>query len=1187
MNLLTRGKRLLTPQMLKAMKLTLFFLTAAFLHVSAKGFSQSITFSGKNIPLEKVFQEIKKQSDYVVFYDYDLVRQAKPVSLDVKNANIREVMDATLKDQPLVYSIENKTIIIIKKITTTVDEAAITDLPPPPIDVHGRVVNEKGEPVEGVSVKIKGTDKGTSTDANGEFTLKGIDQNAVLQFTSTNMETFEIKVEGKTELAISLKTKITALGDVEVKINTGYQQINKERFVGSVTQLDSFNYNRRAGMDILNRLDGTVSGLFFDHTGNGDLASIRIRGISTLGGTGGSEPFAPLIIVDNFPFAGDISSINPNDVEDITILKDAAAASVWGVRAGNGVIVITTKKGSYNKIPRITVTSNVTIQQKPDLFYFPQMSSSDFIDVEQNLFNQGFYDGNLPYGQYLVTSPVVDILEQERNGTISAADATAQINAFRKLDVRNDINKYVYKAAISQQHYINLSGGNRTYSYDLSLGYNNSSLGIQEEKNNSQFTIKSANRFQPIKNLELELDFNSARSIARPPAFSYPIVPQGGATQIYPYAQLADANGNTLPVAQNYRAIFTDTAGSNNLLDWHYRPLDEIRLADNMTTTNLARINFGMSYKIMKFFKAEVQYQFITQIANSRNYYSQQTYYARNLINLYTQFDGNTYTKIIPLGGILDVGENSTVSQNGRGQLTFNRTWLGKHELTVMAASEISDVTGNSNGNRFYGYHENNSTYAQNLDYNTYYGWYAYIGGGQIPQQSALGSTTHARIVSVLGNASYRYLNRYNLYISARRDGANVFGVNTNNKWKPLWSSGASWDISKENFYHLSWLPLLRFRVSYGFMGNVNNSLSGLPTISYQQYPGAITNLTTAIIGSAPNPDLRWEQVKTTNVGFDFGALNNRLSGSVEWFQKVSTDLISPIPFDPTSGVTSFTVNSASLKGHGIEVSLHSINTTGAFRWTTSLQLAYSKTIVAKYYGGSQAAFASNFVGGGINPIPGQLAWGIYSYRFAGLDPATGDPQGYLNGAVSKDYYLLTNDSLKNAVFSGSFIPLYYGNMLNSVAWRNFTLSANVTYRFDFYFRKPTISYSTLANNWVGNSDYSKRWQKSGDEKTTTVPSFTYPVDGFRDNFYAYSQATVLKGDNIRLADVRLSYDWVNRGAKQSSAKSAQFFIYVNNLNLILWRANKAGLDPDFTGGSSGVALPLMKTWTLGVNVNL
>jgi len=991
-------------------------------------------------------------------------------------------------------------------------------------------------------------------------------------------------VSGQSELLISLRTKVSSLGEVVISVNTGYQTVNKERVTGSTYVIDSALLNRTVTKDIISRLEGVAPGLLFFDKSTG-TPRIQIRGLSTLGYSGTSQD--PLIIVDNFPYYDDLNNINPNDVDNITILKDAAAASVWGAKAGNGVIVITTKKGKYNQPFRLSVSTSMRVQEKPNLYYYPQMNASDFIDVENFLFNKGFYDGDLANTiSRPVVSPVVEILAQQRAGKISSADASAQIDALRSLDVRNDYNKYVYRSPISRQDYLNLNGGINIFKYGLSMGFDQSQSNMKDNGYTNRYTINSTTSFKPFKSLEFTLGLGLTQTDTKSGAgITYPIRPGSGKGALYPYAQLADALGNPLPVTKDYRTSYLDTVGSGKLLDWHYRPLDELKFSDSKTKDQALRLNFGTNIKFAQWLDGIVLFSYNQQNSSTRSYYGTETYLVRDLINRYTQINGSTVVRPIPLGGILGNSNISTRTYNVRGQLNFNKTWNGKHSVTALVAGEVGENKSSIGTNRLYGYNNDVLSYATTIDYNTLFP--LFIGGGSARIQN-LNTYTEGiltRTVDVLANASYSYLSRYNLYTSVRKDGANIFGTSTNNKWKPLWSIGASWDISKESFYRIAPVPSLKIRVSYGYTGNANNSLSALTTLSsisaaYGNSP--YTQLPMSAVLNPPNPNLRWEKNQIFNTAVDFALIKNRLNGTIEWYHKLSKDVIAQAPIDPTTGFSSLTYNYADLKGSGIDITLNSRNISSRdFEWSSTLNFSHNKTIVSKYYGGA----VQTPVDYGINPREGELAYGIYSYKWMGLDPQTGDPQGFLGKAASKNYTAILQDSVQNQVFNGSSVPLYFGNLLNTFSFKGFSVSFNITYRFDYYFRKSAISYSALFKGWTGNIEYNKRWQAPGDELYTNVPSMSYPANENRDAFYAGSEVNVERGDNIRLENIRFQLPtWENKKLSGFPVKSAQLSFIPANLNLFIWKASKSGLDPDYSGNA--YLLPPAKVWAVALQVN-
>ncbi len=1161
-------------QLLRTMKITAIILLAACLQVSARGYSQAVTFSGENVSLIRLFSAIEKQTGYVFFFDGALLREVNPVTIDVKNVSVNEVLDRALRGQQLDYSIENKTITIVKKLLRP---SQVNVNLPPPIDVRGKVVNEKGEPVI-ATVTVKGTKNAVSTNEGGEFTISGVDPNATLVITGVGIETFEVRVDNRNDLAtLSAKIRIAESETVNVFVNTGYQQLPKERATGSFDFIDNKTLNQQVGSNILDRLNGVASGVLFP-TGKVDAPTLMIRGLSTING-----PKSPLIVVDNFPYDGDINNINPNDVENITILKDAAAASIWGTKAGNGVIVITTKKGRFNQPLQVEFNSNVSISQKPNLFYVPQISSSDYIDLEQFLYNNGYYDGQINDPSYPGLSPAVETFIKRTNGLISAADSASYINALKKVNTRNEYNKYFYQKSINQQYSMNLKGGSDKMSYFLSGGFdkNIDNLAARYQRIN----LHAENKYKPVKNLELSLGLLFTNSITQSGKPAYGSV-RVGTSLIVPYLSFADANANPLPVAKDSRLGYIDTLGGGYLLDGHYYPLTNWQ--HNTATTNLQDLtaNIGLQYTIIKGLTVDVKYLYEKQQFFTKNLEDADSYEARSLINLFSQIDrsSDAISYVVPIGGILNQTQSSIETHNFRGQLSFNHTW-NKHNVTAILGSEVRESKTLTNGYTVYGYNDKLQTYS-NVDFVNYYPTIS-GGSGSIPSGISFQGLLN-RYVSFYGNGAYTYNNKYTFSISGRRDASNLFGVNTNDKWNPLWSTGLSWDVYKESFYKSNLFPFLKLRATYGYSGNADPTRAAVTTLGINSGQ-LFTNVNYAQPTNYANPELRWERVKTVNIGIDFGLRNKLITGSFEYYHKNGVDLFGPTPLDYTTGllVSFIDKNVASMAGNGIDVSLQSVNISRKFRWTTNFLLSYYTDKITDYY--YPSSFASALINGGenVNSIVGKPVYSIVSYKWAGLNGSNGNPQGYLNGSVSEDYdgiaFSNTSTGFKGLdnllVYSGSALPKFFGSLMNTFACKGFSLSININYKIGYYFRKVSLDYSHLFTNgaYAGSGDYAKRWQHSGDELKTNIPSLAYPEISNRDAFYSNSEATVLKADNIRLQFINLSYEIRKAQFPKLPFSSAQLYLNGSNLG-ILWKANREGIDPDF-----GTGIPAPKNIAIGL----
>jgi hypothetical protein len=778
--------------------------------------------------------------------------------------------------------------------------------------------------------------------------------------------------------------------------------------------------------------------------------------------------------------------------------------------------------------------------------------------VEQNLFSKGFYDADIADTFYWpVLSPVVQILEQQRNGQISTTDATAQIDALRNRDVRNDYLKYLYREAVQQQYSVALSGGRQNIGYRTSLGFDNNLSSLIGNRDN-RITFNSELSARPVKNLSIKVGATGvwAKASANSP-LPLEIVQS---KEVYPYAQLAGNSGNALAIERDYRSVFKDTAGNGNLLNWDYNPLDELHNADNVSNRNDLLLNFDARYSLTPSLSASVKYQYQDEKNTSSNYYSSQTYYARKLINLFSSVDGANVTRAIPLGGILDMGNYETISHAARGQLDYNKSFHVKHTIAAIAGAEIRQSKTAGSAYRTYGYDDKNLT-SVNVNYTDRYPILDGLNYSPVIPDHTDFTGLLNRIVSMYANASYTYDNRYTLSGSARKDASNILGVSTNNKWKPLWSAGMAWKLSNENFYHSTWLPLLKLRLTYGYSGNVNNAISALTTLHYVTTNRShISSLPYAQVTSPPNADLRWEKIATTNLGIDFASKNGIINGTIEYYVKKSTDVISGVPVDITlDGLPSLIKNSADLKGKGIDITLTASVINRRFRWESAFIGSYDKVKVTKYLLPSNPN-TNVGEGGNIVPVEGQNPYNVISYKWEGINPDNGNPVGFFNKAKSEDYSaIISGATWDDLVISGPAVPVCFGAWRNTFSYHHISLSFNITYKLGYYFRKNSVVYTDLFGSWVGNGDFEKRWQKPGDEKHTNVPSMIYPADYYRDNFYRKSEATVEKGDHIRLQDVSLAYD-VPHAKRQTPL--LHFYIYASNLG-ILWRANKDGLDPD------------------------
>ena len=1033
----------------------------------------------------------------------------------------------------------------------------------------GKVIDQKMHPIADANIKLVGSASIYRTDSLGKFEISSIVTPLTVSVSAIGFETQKVSWNSySANLIISMQTKENKLN--EVQVNTGYQIMPKERSTGSFGVVSNKDFNKIPSRGILDRIEGKVSGLQFDRRSGKSV--LNIRGINTF-----SEIAAqPLIVVDNFPYDGTLDDLNPNDVESISVLKDAAASSIWGSRAGNGVIVVTTKKAKVGGKPTINFTTTTMVSSKPDLFYNKVINSKDFIEVERFLFDNKYYEDayNSAYNQTTIFSPVVDMLYANKAGRLSDIDLNTRLTALEGNDYRNDLMKYVYQAAVNQQYFLDISTSNATNKNRYSVGYDRGT-GDTKGANNDRLTLRAVNSWQLGQKLSIEntLSLINGRDRIFSSTPRYPMVPGGGKNTLYPYASLADAEGNFLSIPRFYNSSFLERANADGLLDWNYRPLADRDKSTYKSWNRHLYLNFNLHYDILPFLKADLIYGYENSNTKSESLSGEDSFEVRDLINKYTRIVDGAKLYDFPFGAILRNADNEMQSHRGRVQVSFNKSFGGDHVLNALIGTELYTRNADQRSSGSYGYNAEVLS-RKSMDYNAIYQLYGGLGYGfMTPLDSYAG--TLSRTVSMYFNGLYEYRGKYGLSFSARKDAANSFGTNVNSQWNPLWSAGLSWQIAKEKFMkETDWIDHLKLRSTFGYggvqpYGALNKTVIGY--VGNSNY----SNLPYALIGSPPNPGLKWETVSTLNLGLDFSIYGGKLIANIDYYRKKSFDLLSDDPFDPTSGYSLLTKNVGKIATHGIDLTLASSGRFGKGYWQSSINFSYSKNKVTDYRGTIGAT--SLYLDGGstLMPLLDKSLYPVFSYKSAGLDPVNGDPRGYKNGNISKDYQVLTTDSLQYLNYHGTALPPIYGAWNNTIGYGKFYLDFSLLFKFGHYFKKKSIVYGSLFDSWDGHADFAKRWQQPGDELATTVPSMQYPNNSYRDLFYQHSSNNIVKGDLIRLQNIRFGY---NFGLNDKKIKG-QLYIGANNVGLI-WRKNKENLDPDY------LDLPAPRVISVGGNIN-
>ena len=1038
-----------------------------------------------------------------------------------------------------------------------------------------------GQPIQGASVRT-GKQQGI-TDKDGKFQIQTSEQEGSLEVKHLGYKTRVVKFNSRSAIFdIRLEADESQIEAVEV-VSTGYQKIPRERATGSFEFVDSALFNRKVSTDFVSRLEDVIPGISSTKVApnnQGNLLNINVRGVSTLQ----SERW-PLVVIDGVPYEnrfadfgrGAFNNINPNDIENITVLKDAAAASIWGAQSGNGVIVITTKRGKFNQKLGLSFNTNFTVKNKPDLYYYPQMNTSDYIDLQLFLFEAGRYDGLFDdWGSNV--QPIPRLLKQHRDGEISATALQAEIDRLRQVDVRDDFLKYIYRKALNQQYSLRLSTGGERSSTSFSAGYDKN-LNSLVTSSLDRLNLRSNTQLRPLKGLMLNvgLAYTEARNTE-----SLDDVAYNQLAVNYPYMELADAQGKPLPVdISGYNPVYRDTVASGRLLDWSYVPLAELYASKQEQKTQEMFTQFSVDYD--PGFGLNLHGLYAYQRSNNpiSDWRSLDSYYQRDELNYHASWNANQVTWNLPLGDTYNIFHWNNYTHQARLSAGYDGKLFGPDEISVLAGFDLRELGKDLRVSQYYGFDRENGTH-QSVQY-----------GREVPILNGRGGVTRLidrnrfetlrnRYVAFYANASYTIGKRYVLSGSYRKDASNLFGVRTNQRGQPFWSIGGAWLVSREGFMADLPVDLLKLRATYGYNGNVNNTVSAYPVMAIQSTANSTTGQNYATMTAPPNPQLRWEKVGILNLGADIALYGNRLGGSIEYYRKKPKDLIASDMVDPSVGFTYLTINSANLDTKGWDAALNGTPARARhWEWNTHLVFSYSRTKVVKAY--LRSDIAQNHVSNGLSvqmtPIEGKDLFSLLTYGWAGLDPETGEPRTYVDGEISKDYIAVLSGKVDNLEYHGSQVPLYFGSFRNRVRYKTVELSWNIAYQLGHYFLRPTFSNNRFLTYGVGHRDYAMRWQKPGDEATTDVPAFTYPNNTAGSNLYESSAALVEKAGQIKWRDIQFSAQvpYMDR----AGLKNCRIYAYLQNIGTI-WRANKKGVDPEY-----GKGIPAPFQTSVGINFNL
>ncbi|AOM79340.1 hypothetical protein BFS30_20510 [Pedobacter steynii] len=1160
-------------------------LLVCFLQVSASTFGQRITLNKKNAQLELVLREVRKQSGYDFIYDGNIFPAGKKINIAVNNANIDEVMRSALQGLSLSYSIDidGKIVSIRRREAPSLIERIISKFER--IDVRGRVSDSDGNPLGGASVRVKGSNVKVNTDEKGAFYLQGVEENAIIQITYIGYLDKEVKA-AKNLGNITMEILDSDLEEVEIKYSTGYQKISRERSAGSFSKPDlDIMKNRSGSANILSRLDGLVPGLVVNNAPSSTQNPFLVRGLATIGlhdsfgnPTRGGAARGPLIVVDGVP-QDNINAINTQDVEDITVLKDATAASIWGTRAANGVIVITTKKGKAGDKLHIEYDGFVNFQGKPDLDYIQRLNNRAFITASNEVFEQNKAFNPVGLASSLAALRPHQVIQYNRDGgLISEAQANKGLDSLAAINNRSQIKDLFYRNAMLTNQTISASAGGKAYSFYGSGAY----TGTKSNQPGERDDLYKINLRQDLilnKRISLFLITDISNSV-RSSLDDISDKDDSGVnniitvpTKLVPYQLFKDGSGNPLTInhmgeyeggsfSEARRLEYQNESGIN--LD--YNPLNERNLRYNKSDQIYSRIVGGATVKILKSLRFEGNYGYNVMSASGKGFLDAQSYAVRRELLRYTVAQpGEDPTYYLPNEGGKLTQTNSTLKDYSlRNQFIFDQGW-GEHQVTVLAGQEATSQFGRSTHIVVRGW-DDKLQVGRPIDYVTLSkGLDESITGGApaLNDNFTGGDIPVVRTSSYYTNLAYSFMRKYTLNGSWRNDQSNLFGKDKSAQNRPVWSIGGKWMLGEEKFMSdIDWLARLDLRATYGVAGNAPQpgTAASYDILTAAVGPWYVTGRG-LVIATPGNDKLSWESTVIKNAGVDFALFKGKVSGSIDAYIKNTTDLLGNLPVSKFSGYESVIGNLGAVQNKGFEISLNSVNVAARdFSWSTSFTLGYNKNKVQELQSLGTIASGTEMIR---QPyVAGYPSFALFAFDYAGLN-SSGDPQIRLaDGTITSDPNISKVEDVK---FMGTRQPIWAGGLANSFNYKGFSLNVNLVYNLGHVMSRDVNTFWTEAMYDNVHAEFANRWKVAGDEKRTDIPRYIgdNSLNSDRNTlYYTAANSNVFKASFVKVRDITLAYSLPQRLTEQLKVQGITLRAQVSNL--MLWKANKLGIDPEF-----------------------
>lgn len=1156
---------------------------------------KQLTMKFNNEPLQEVLNRLESVSNYKFLFSYDDISSVR-VSGEVKDMDVQNVVKYVLRKTNLTYSVNGK-LISIKKSDKTKKNPSSSEKGKTGYERYGGTVYfaDTKEPVVGAVVKVEGTDVVAVTDMNGSFAFDHmIQQNSMVSISYIGTKT--AKVKATENMRVFLTNDNKELGEVIV---TGYQTIDKRKLTSAVTSVKAEDVIRPDVSSIDQMLEGRIPDMVFQSNSGevGVVPRIRIRGTSTL--IGNREPLWVLdgvVMQDPVDVSPEelnnpdyinrvgnaISGINPQDIERIDVLKDASATAIYGTKAANGVIVVTTKKGHVGK-PIISYSGNVSLKMRPRYTdsSIDVMDSRERVDFSRYLIKNGYAFGNnmnlagfeAAYYKYMTNQISFD----EYQSLVNIAETT-----------NTDWFKLLTSDAVSHSHTVSVSGGSDAIRYYTSISYSDDQ-DVIPNNSNQRYTAKVNLDAYLTSNLSVNMSINANTNKRN-------YVPNEIAPMDYAYNTSRAIPAYNADGTYNYYQRQPMTySGTGNY--YNYNILNEIDNSYNKQEGSAVQANLTLTWRPLKWLTAKAICSYQTSSTDQNTWFGEKSYHVADLrmTNYGINPESGAESKsVCPFGGELN---NNHVRNNNwmtRLQLDANHYFGSdlQHNISGSLGFEATSTRYNGMSQLFRGYYENRGKQFSNTPLADYPGYSSWLEANAYPTIT----DNLTNLISAYATVSYSYKNYFTLNANARIDGSNKFGDQSNDKILPIWSVAGNYNLSEHEFLKRDWIDFVMLKASYGFQGNMLEGQTPQIIITQKPYDPVYGELTSELY-KYPNPKLRWEKTRSWNAGLSFSVLNRRLQFEGDIYSKKTSDAFLAKNISTVNGVKQYIVNSGTITNWGYSLSVTAVPVqVRDFKWilSTSFSKVFNKMETIP---GEETYELSDFLNG-TALVEGQPVGTFYSYQFVGLNPANGyamfnDWHDRMDQLVGMSKYDLYTSVLTP---SGNREPTMSGNINNTFTYKNWRLNSVLAYSLGSKVRlfQAYKGYDPVSNI---NRELVNHWSKPGDEEITNIPNpmmTGYHWSNYADgvpaigstlqNMYNYSDIRVVSGNYLKFSTLSLTYEFPAAQLAHSGLSRLALTLTGNNLFTVCSSKLK-GQTPQQSGFTQ-VQLTDRPSFTFGVNVS-